>query len=216
MIHDISPPVGPDTEVFPGDTPFSFRRVMDIRSGGSCNVTTIETSVHVGAHVDGPLHFHDGAQDAASVDLSAYLGPCRVLHAPTRGGVGRELLEAAGLERVERLLVRTRDEAGPAVFTRDRAYFEVAAAQWAAERGLRLLGIDTFSVDPQDSKVLPAHHALLAGNVRILEGIDLSSVPEGDYELIALPLRLSGVDSSPVRAVLRALSDRPCVRCSAR
>jgi arylformamidase len=204
MLHDISPPVGPGTEVFPGDTPFSFRRVMDLEGGGSCNVTTIETTVHVGAHVDGPLHFHDGAEDAATVDLTAYLGRCRVIHRRTGGGLSRADLESAG-EGVERLLVKTRAEGGPAVFARDTAYFEVEAARWAGEAGLRLLGIDTFSVDAQDSKDLPAHHALLAGGVRILEGIDLSEVPEGDYELIALPLRLAGVDSSPVRAVLRDL-----------
>lgn len=203
MIYDISPPVSPDTEVFPGDTPFSFRRVMDLETGGSCNVTTIETTVHVGAHVDGPLHFHDGADDAATVDLTAYLGPARVVHLPTGSGVTQSMLQACDLDGVDRLLVRTRVESGPAIFARDSAFFELDAADLAGALGLKLIGIDTFSVDAQDSKDLPTHHRLLAGGVRILEGIDLSQVPEGDYELIALPLRMVGVDSSPVRAILR-------------
>jgi arylformamidase len=205
MIRDISPPVSADTEVFPGDTPFSSRRVLSLEDGGSCNVTTIETTVHVGAHVDGPLHFSGDGADAADVDLGSYLGPCRVIHVPTAGAVSRADLAARDLLGVERLLVRTRSEGGPARFERDTAWLGTDAAGWAGAAGLKLVGIDTFSVDPQDSKDLPSHHALLAAGVRILEGIDLEGVPEGDYELIALPLRLVGVDSSPVRAVLRDL-----------
>ena len=117
MIRDISPPVSPDSDVFPGDTPFTFRRVMSLDGGGSCNVTTVETTVHVGAHVDAPLHFADGAADAASVDLTAYVGPARVVHVHTTGGVTRADLEARDLSDVERLLVRTRTSGGPARFS---------------------------------------------------------------------------------------------------
>lgn len=205
MIRDISPPVSPALDVFPGDTPFSSRRVMALGSGGSCNVTTVTTTVHVGAHVDAPLHFVDGAEDAASVDLVPYVGRARVIHVRTDGGVARSDLEARDLTGVERVLLRCRAAEGTPRFVEATAFLTVDAAAWLAERGTLLVGLDSFSVDPQDSTTLDAHRALLAGGVRILEGLDLTGVEEGDYELVALPLKLVGVDASPVRAVLRDL-----------
>ena len=178
---------------------------MSLGDGCSCNVTTIETTVHVGAHADAPLHFRDGAEDAASVGLDAYLGRARVVRVPTRGGVTRAMVDALDLAGVARLLLATRGERGPARFEEATGYLEQDAARRLGELGLLLVGIDTFSVDAQDSKSLPSHHALLDAGVRILEGLDLSDVPAGDYELVALPLRLVGVDASPVRAVLRDL-----------
>ncbi|MEM7246699.1 MAG: arylformamidase [Acidobacteriota bacterium] len=205
MIRDISPPVSEQLEVWPGDTPFSHRRVMELGGGDTCNVTTINTTVHCGAHVDAPLHFHADGADAASVDLDAYIGRARVVRVETAGAVTRADLEAHDLDGVERVLVHARTQSGPPRFAEATAHFHPEAAELAGERGWRLLGIDSFSVDAQDSKDLASHHALLRHEVRILEGLDLTDVPEGDYELIALPLKMVGVDASPVRAILRDL-----------
>lgn len=201
---DISPPVSPEIEVWPGDTPFTSRRVMELSGGDSCNVTTIQTTVHVGAHADAPLHFDAEGEDAAGLDLTPYVGPARVVRLAGREAIRRSDLRALDLRGVERLLIHTRAEPGPPTYAGPMSYLEPAAAELLGEVGMLLVGLDSYSVDPRDSKTLPSHHALLRAGVRNLEGLDLTGVPEGDHELIALPLRLVGCDASPVRAILRS------------
>lgn len=209
---DISPPLSPQTDVWPGDTKLSIRRVMDMGAGASCNVTTITTTVQIGAHADAPLHFSADGEDAASVELRPYVGPARLVRAPRRTAVTREDVEAIDLAGVERLLLCTRSEGSRARFRDGFAWLEPEAARVLASAGLRLFGIDSFSVDHPDSKTLESHHALRAGGCVILEGLELSAVTPGDYELMALPLRLVGCDASPVRAVLRELPPPPVPR----
>lgn len=204
-IIDISPSISARSEVWPGDTPFSSRRVMDKADGCSCNVTTITTTVHIGAHLDAPLHFSSGGADVAGVDLDACVGLARVVKMPRRGAITREDIEALDLTGVERLLVHARDGRAGKRFADGFAYLEPGAARLLASMEILLFGIDTFSVDHPDSKALESHHALLAGGCVILEGLDLSRVAPGDYELMALPLKMPGIDASPVRAVLREL-----------
>lgn len=204
-LFDISPRISPELDPWEGDTRFSTRRVMAIDDGCSVNVTTVTTTVQLGAHVDTPLHFTRDGADAAGVPLEPYLGPARVVRLPRERGVSRDDVAALDLSGVERLLLHTRASRGPARFRDGFSYLEPAAAELLASRGLRLLGIDSFSVDEQTSKSLGSHHALHRGGCVILEGIVLDDVPPGDYELIALPLPLAGCDGSPVRAVLREL-----------
>jgi arylformamidase len=204
-IHDISRPVRAGIPVWPGDTPYDFRFVARIRDGSSVNVGRVEMSVHTGAHCDAPLHFSDGAPDAASVPLEKYLGPCWVADArPSAKGVRPSDLPGsadAAVRRTKRLLVRSYAKR-PDGFDTGMAHATPELADWLGERGAVLLGIDTDSMDAFDSKDLPAHHRLTARGVAILEGIDLSRVQPGEYTLVALPLRLEGADASPVRAVL--------------
>ena len=205
-IRDISPPVSLGSDVWPGDTPFTFHRVMSVAEGMSCNVTTVNTTVHVGAHADAPLHFVDGAADVASVDLAAYVGRARVVKLPRRGAVTAADVAQLDLAGVERLLIATRSVGEPSRFADGFSYLDPAGARTLGASGLRLVGIDTFSVDAENSKTLDSHKALLSARCAILEGLDLSEVPAGDYELIALPLKLVGCDASPVRAILRDLA----------
>jgi arylformamidase len=204
-IHDISRPVAKGIPVWPGDTPFDFRFVARIAEGSSVNVGRIEMSVHTGAHVDAPLHFRDGAADAASVALEKYVGPCVVADArPSARGIVPADLPAglgAAVERCRRLLLRSYARR-PKAFDVSMAHATPALADWLAERKALLLGIDTDSMDAFDSKDLPAHRRLDERGIAILEGIDLSRVAPGEYTLVALPLRLEGADGSPVRAVL--------------
>ena len=204
-IHDISRPVGLGIPVWPGDTPYAFEMVARIADGSSVNVGAVTMSVHTGAHTDAPLHFEDGATDIAAVGLESYLGPCvvAVVEPSERGILPRDLPPelAESLRENPRLLLRTY-RLRPGGFDEHLAHATPELADWLGERGVRLLGLDTDSMDAFESKDLPAHKRLLHHGIAILEGIDLSAVAPGAYELIALPLRLVGADASPVRAVL--------------
>lgn len=211
-IWDISEPIEPSTAAFPGDTPFSQEWVLRQENGGSCNVSTIRMSVHVGTHTDAPLHFDLAGSDIASVDLRHYLGRCRVASVRGEGTpplVPASALTPAMLDGVQRLLLRTRDHHDHRTWDGSFTALGPDAARVLVDRGLLLVGIDTPSMDHATSKELPGHHVLHEGGVAILENIDLSSVPAGDYELIALPLRIVDGDSSPVRAILRELPPQP-------
>jgi arylformamidase len=166
-------------------------------------------SVHVGTHTDAPLHFDVAGADIASVDLTAYMGRCRVVD--VRGEGAPSLIPASALtpdvlRGAERVLFRTRERHDHRGWDQGFTAVGPDAARALVAAGIRLVGIDTPSMDHADSKELDGHHVLYEGGVAILENIDLTSVPAGDYELIALPLRIRNGDSSPVRAILRDLS----------
>ena len=201
MIWDISPPVGPDTLVYPGDQPYR----QHWTATGAVHVSAITLSPHLGAHADAPLHYAPGAAAIGVLDLAPFLGPCRVVHAL---GCGRlvypEHLQHAAAGLPERVLVRTCARAAT-VWTEDFTAQAPETLDWLAGQGVRLVGIDTPSVDPADSAALDSHQRLLRHDLRVLENLVLDDVPAGDYELIALPLRLASAEASPVRAVLRSL-----------
>lgn len=209
-VYDVSEPVSPATAVFPGDTPFSQEWVARMEDGASCNVSTIRMSVHCGTHTDSPLHFDTQGLGMADVPLDAYLGRCRVVD--VRGVGDPPLIPATALppqllDGVERILFRTHDRHDPTTFDPKFTAVGPAAAARLVDAGIKLVGIDTPSIDHATSEDLAGHQVLYQGGIAILENLDLSGVPAGDYELIALPLKLVGCDSSPVRAILRELSD---------
>ncbi|GAP33802.1 arylformamidase [Piscinibacter sakaiensis] len=204
-LWDISPPLHAATPPFPGDTPYTQSWAARIGPGCPVNVSALGFSPHLGAHADAPLHYADGAPAVGLLDLAPFLGLCRVIHALDAGPLvhPRQLAHAAdGLP--PRVLVRTARTA-PTAWSTDFSAFAAETIDWLADRGVRLVGIDSQSVDPADSKALPSHQRLLARDLRVLENLVLDAVPPGDYELIALPLKLVEADASPVRAVLRAL-----------
>jgi arylformamidase len=206
-IHDISQSVSEDIAVWPGDTPFAQEWVMRIQDGMSCNVSTITMSVHCGTHTDAPYHFVESAPKMADVPLEPYIGPCRVVHITPEGSPPR--IPASAFDDVqpgERILFRTCEGLDPNTFDEDFCSLGPSAARAAVERGIQLIGLDTPSMDEFTSKTMESHKLLLNGGVSILENLDLREIPEGRYELIALPLKLAGCDSSPVRAVLRELA----------
>lgn len=204
-IHDISRPLVAGIPVWPGDTPFSFAFAGAIASGASVNVGQLTLSAHTGSHVDAPLHFADGALDVAAIPLDACLGPCVVAAVrPTGRGIRPSDLPPGlpeQLRQAPRLLLASYARR-PEAFDEGMAHATVELADWLAASGVRLLGIDSDSMDAFDSRELPAHRRLAAHGITILEGIDLSAVAPGSYDLVALPLRILGGDASPVRAVL--------------
>ena len=204
-LWDISPPVHAGSPVFPGDA--AYRQAWNARISPGCpvNVATLTLSPHTGAHADAPLHYDEAGAPIGDVALAPYLGHCRVIHAIDCGPLVEwaHLQHAAG-DLPPRVLVRTYTRQ-PAGWDPQQAAFAAQSVERLADLGVLLIGIDTASIDPADSKTLPSHQVIRRRGLRVLENLWLDEVPEGDYELIALPLKLMTADASPVRAVLRAL-----------
>lgn len=204
MLYDISPPVSSSLAVWPGDTRLTREVLLDLARGDSVTLSTLRATVHLGAHADAPNHYGPGAPDIASRSLDYYLGPCEVMRVrPGRGAlVTPNLLPRQ--PSAPRLLLATGTAPDPEIFREDFSGLSPELIDHLHGAGVKLVGTDAPSVDPFTSKDLPAHHRFLAHDMAILEGLALGGVPEGSYELIALPLRLLGFDASPVRAVLRS------------
>jgi arylformamidase len=204
QLWDISPPVSAASPVFPGDTP--YRQTWSAEIGPHCpvNVSAVTLSPHVGAHADAPLHYSAKGASAGRMPLEPFLGPCRVIHAMHGGPLIRiSDLEPFLADTPPRILVRTAQRAQVARWEPEFTAYAPDAIEYLAQRGVLLIGLDTPSIDPADSKTLPSHHAILKHDMRVLENLVLDQVEPGDYELIALPLALVDADASPVRAILR-------------
>jgi arylformamidase len=206
-LYDITPAITPSLAVWPGDTRVSREVLFDMNRGDNITLSTLRATVHLGAHADGPNHYGQSAPSIDQRDLNLYLGKCQLVRAETKPA---QRVQIADLKSqieigIERVLIATNTYRDPWNFTEDFAALDPKLVDDLHRRGVRLIGIDTPSVDLFDSKDLPAHKRFLANDMAILEGLMLSEVPEGIYELIALPLKLAGFDASPVRAILRTL-----------
>lgn len=205
QLWDISPPIHSASPVFPGDTPYSQQWCATMSPDCPVNVSAITLSPHVGAHADAPLHYAPDGAAIGQVDLDTFLGPCRVIHAIAQGPLllWQHLEHAITPDLPPRVLVRTYAQA-PTGWDADLAAYAPETVERLADLGVRLIGIDTASIDPASSKTLDSHQVIRRRGLRVLENLVLDAVPAGDYELIALPLKLTQADASPVRAVLRA------------
>ncbi|HEU4629502.1 MAG TPA: cyclase family protein [Gemmatimonadaceae bacterium] len=201
--HDVSVIVRPGTPEWPGDTPYSCRWTWDMAAGASVQVSAIALSPHVGTHADAPLHVRPGAPGSEALPLEAFMGAARVL---TIDGaphdVASDELLALIPEGTERVLLRTGRSIADGIFPDDWPALTPACAGALTARGIRLLGVDCPSVDRRASTALATHHALFDGGASVLENLDLRTVPDGEYLLVAPPLRLDALDAAPVRAVL--------------
>jgi arylformamidase len=206
-IIDISRNLAPDTAVWPGDTPFSLRKVMERERGHSVNLTTLTISAHTGSHVDAPYHFADQGLTMEAVDLRPYWGPAQVVTvAKECGPLFPADFAAYDLSAAARLLVRTPVARYPVTeFPQAIPHPSPELAGLLGSLGILLYGTDALSMDDIDSTTLPGHNGMLRNGIAILEGLDLTAAPDGLYELVALPLKIIGGDGSPVRAVLRSL-----------
>ena len=217
MIYDISPVISTRMNVWPGDTPITRNIIADMASGANITLSSITATLHLGAHADGPNHYSHPAPGVGERSLAYFLGPCQVIDANDPRGTRvrvQDMVLPRGIE-APRVLIRTHtfpsfehwneDFAGLAPELIDfLAEAKVNAHEPdVAQSGVITIGVDTPSVDTQNSKDLPAHKAIARRDMQIIEGLALKGVPAGVYELIALPLRMVGFDASPVRAVLR-------------
>jgi arylformamidase len=194
------------TACWPGDVPFAFHLGWRIRDGASVNVGAVETSVHTATHCDAPYHYDDAGPTVDRMPPETFVGPTRVVD--VRGlGRWRDRLDGLDFRQTPRVLFRTAGWPDTARFPVAIPVMEPDLPDWLGDRGVVLIGVDLPSVDPLDSKTLDVHHALGRRGIVIVEGLWLDDVPAGRYELIAPPLKIAGADGSPLRALLRTISE---------
>lgn len=198
MIIDITRPISPDTPVWPGDPPVVVERVARVEVGDPADVSRLQLGTHTGTHVDPPAHFLPGGDTVDQLPLDLLVGPALVADLSEAPEVDADALEALALPAgTTRLLLKTGPEDGGAT----TGALTPAGARWLVEHGVRLVGVDTLSIEP-DTDEYPVHHILLGAGVVIVESLDLSAVSAGGYQLVCLPLRIAGGDGAPARAVL--------------
>ena len=207
MLRDISVTVRDGAPVWPGDTPTSCRWMQSIGQGASVNVSVMTASPHAGTHADAPLHVRDGWPGSHELPLEIFCGEVVVISVPgTEEEIGVDALdELLPDEDIERILLKTGRTVALGSFPEAWPSLSEQSARLLLGRGVRLLGVDAPSVDQRESKTLPVHHMIFSGGAFVLENLDLRRVPDGRYELLALPLKIMALDAAPVRAVLRDL-----------
>lgn len=205
VAYDISPLLNASTGVWKGDTPLHRRLLSELAKGDSVTLSTLESTVHLGSHADGPNHYVVGGADIAQMPLTHYVGRCQVVSCKVARGARATLADLdGGLESLvcSRILLRTGTFPDHQAWNDDFAALSPSLIEALADRGVITIGIDTPSVDLMSSKDLPAHAAFARRRVAIIEGLTLDAAPDGEYFLSALPLKLDGFDASPIRAVL--------------
>ena len=211
-LHDVSILISEDMPIWPNDPGISMDLTRSIARGDNANVTQLNMGVHTGTHIDAPFHFEPNKATIDQLSLDVLIGPCRVFEIPeVSQSIGPSDLEKLDFDNHIRILLKTRNSKlwknGERVFKKDFVHMHVEGAKLLVDRGIKLVGIDYLSIENYGSLDHATHHLLLRNNVVILEGLDLSGVSPGDYELIALPLKLKGADGSPARVVLREPND---------
>jgi arylformamidase len=204
VLIDISPSLRVGMGVFPGDAVFQTTPTFTIGPNCPVNVAEIAMSTHCGAHADAPLHYDPNGASIDQLDLADFIGPARVIDARGENPLCNFEDFAAALDGAPpRLLFRLMERLDSMLWPTAFRALAPDAVERLARRGIRLIGVDVPSVDPETSKQLPSHMVCRAHDIRIIENLVLADVTPGDYELIALPLKLAGLDAAPVRAVLR-------------
>jgi arylformamidase len=214
-IHDVSVLVHNGIPTWPGDPKFSMNLASSIAKGGVVNLTRLDMGAHTGTHMDAPFHFYGDGAGIDELPLDVLLGPCRVFDlSDITGHISAATLETcdwrgSGGTGVTRALFKTRNSRhwanNDSEFDKEFIALTGDAAMQLVHRGITLVGVDYLSVEAYGSKTHPVHDTLLGAGVVIIEALNLSEVAAGDYELIALPLKLKGADGAPARVVLRSL-----------
>jgi arylformamidase len=201
---DVSVPLDSNLPVYPGNTPFTLEPIKRIATGDSSNVSPLHLSAHAGTHVDAPSHFFDGMAGADALPLGLLIGPARVLEVTSHNGIGPNELSGVASEAI-RVLIKTPNSRlwRSARFHADYVWVTEGGARFLVDRGVKVLGVDYLSVEEFKKPGAPAHRVLLGGGTIVIEGLDLSEVEPGTYEMFCLPLRVVGSDGAPARVVLR-------------
>jgi arylformamidase len=204
-IHDVTVPLTPGLAVFPGDPPLL---IEPLQQAGEApyGLARLVLTTHCGTHVDAPAHFVPGGMTVDALPLEILMGKTRVLELVARERVERADLEALDLRDDLRVLLKTRmsGQLLRSGYQEDHVYLSEDAALYLAQAGLKLVGFDYLSIDRFSGTGFPAHHALLGAGVIVVEGLDLSDVEPGEYDMACLPLRVGGGDGAPARVVLRS------------
>lgn len=206
-IHDISVTITPDLPTWPGDPSVVLERVNKMEEGANANVSRIDMGVHTGTHVDAPYHFIADGNPIETLDLEVLIGEVLVVCIPNEvKEITRETLEALELPGgIKRILFKTRNsnywQEGEKAFQTQFVGIAESGAHFLVEKGIELVGIDYLSIAPF-KKSRPTHQVLLKAKMVVIEGVDLSGIEAGTYELVCLPLKLGGSDGAPARVVL--------------
>ncbi len=210
MIYDVTVPITNTMPVWPGDPAVQLMPKSHLSRDKSHTVrlTSIEMGSHTGTHLDAPYHFVEGGRQLHEIPLEQLIGKATVFEIPGVRSIGHRDLERLKWDGVERALFKTDNSKHwqEDKFYEDFVYLEPEGAEFIVERGVRLVGIDYLSIDKFKSEKHPTHFVLLRKNIVILEGLNLNSVPPGEYTLFALPLNLSGADGAPTRVILKCES----------
>ncbi|MGZ3796044.1 MAG: cyclase family protein [Pseudobdellovibrionaceae bacterium] len=202
MIYDISPMISPSLAVFPGDVAFKRKVSMDFAQGDHLSLSSMESTLHLGSHADAPSHYHKEGVSIEQCSLDTYLGRCQVIDvSPVKGELTREKLGPVEI-LAPRILFKTNSIVDVNQWQNDFTYLAPELIDGLASQGVRLIGIDTPSMDHSQSKSLECHQAFFRNRISILEGLVLQNISPGLYILVALPLKIQGAEASPVRAVL--------------
>lgn len=206
IIYDITVTISNDLPVWPGDQAPRLEQLQHMERGDLYTLSRLESTVHLGTHLDAPVHFVRGGHGVDRIDLHKLIGPCLVVHLPEAKSIDAAVLEQANIPTdVTRLLLRTRNSAywarGDIEFHTDFVAIDPSGAEWLVQHGVQLVGIDYLSVGAYEGGI-PTHEILLSHGVVPVEGLNLAAVEAGEYQLICLPLKLKDCDGAPVRAVL--------------
>ena len=207
VYYDISLPIAPNMPTWPGDAPIAVEPTSRIGQGGSSNVSRLGMSSHTLTHVDPPSHFIDKGLTVDRLPLDVLIGPAVVVEPhPEKNLISATDLGQLGLRDAERVLIKTRNSylwaGGPYEFQPDYISLSKDAAAWLVSRGVKLVGVDYLSVEAYGARRHPVHHTLLGNGIVVVEGLNLTQVPEGHYQLICLPLKIQNGDGAPARVVL--------------
>lgn len=201
-IYDITPTVSPNLAVFPGDTPYENSYLMSFQQGHHLSLSKIQSTVHLGAHADAPSHYHVSGASIDARDLNLYLGKTQVITVTERRGHRIAVTDVKTQIQAPRVLFKTGSFPNPNHWNSDFMALSIGLIQYLTQAGVKLVGIDTPSVDLADDKILEVHNEIYKADLAILEGIVLDHVSDGIYDLVALPLKLQGAEASPLRAIL--------------
>jgi arylformamidase len=211
-IYDISISISELTPIYPGDPTVRIERWESIADGNVANVSYLHLCAHTGTHIDAPSHFIDGAKGIDKIPLETLVGEARVVTIPDeiKAIEAKHILDLK-LNNVTRILFKTRNSSfwndSPLNFREDYSSLTAEGAEVLVQLGIKLVGIDYLSIEPSNTSDFQTHKILLSNGIVILEGLNLYDVPEGNYELSCLPLKLAGgmLDGAPARAILRTL-----------
>ena len=206
-IYDVTLTISNDMVIWPGDPCVTISKKRSINNGDSCNVTQLDMGSHTGTHIDAPYHFEEEGKRVDMLSLDTLIGPARLFHISNSNEIDHKIVKGLNMNGIKRVLFKTSNSSNWKTTTNafNKNYVSVTAdaTKYLVDAGVELVGIDYLSIEKFGNKAHEAHHILLRNGVIVVEGLNLCDVPPGNYELIALPLKIKNGDGSPARVALR-------------
>lgn len=201
---DVTLKINEETIIYPGDAKFEKDFVCSINEGDVCNVTAISMGTHTGTHIDAPRHFYKNGRTVDSLELEKLIGHAKVFSLEDIDIIKETHIKSLNIEKGDRVIFKTKNSKYllDGEFRKDFVYLDKSASDYLIEKGVILIGIDSLSIEEFNSDFHEVHFDLLEKEIVIVEALDLNEVEEGDYEIIALPLKIEGGDGSPARVIL--------------